>query len=352
LRPLPLVAFENANLVPMYNAEVFHDRVVVVQGSRVVDVGRKNAVKIPSGTPVIDCLGTRYLMPGLADMHVHVWNEPDLLLFVANGVTTIRNMWGGRLQLGWKKRIAKGALLGPTIYTAGPLLDGDPPIWKDSKVIRNPREAKDEVPREKRAGYDFVKVYNRLSPGSYRSIVAAAKKCGMQVAGHVPDAVGLGGVLEARQDSIEHLDGYLLALKGDGSPSGKRVNLKMRYGAADEVDRRRVSRIVRATIDASVSNCVTLVVFQKWVSKEDARKLLEQPAMRFVRPELREEWNPSTNLLLTERSAPDIEAFRKADGIRKEIVGAMSKAGAKVLLGTDTPNPLVVPGFSIPRRAR
>jgi hypothetical protein len=135
---------------------------------------------------------------------------------------------GGRLHLGWKKRIAKGALLGPAIYTAGSLLDGDPPTWKDSKVIKNPREAKDEVPREKRAGYDFVKVYNRLSPGDHRSIVAEAKKCGMQVAGHVPDAVGLAGVLKARQDSIEHLDGYLLALKGDGSPSGKKV--KLEYG--------------------------------------------------------------------------------------------------------------------------
>ena len=337
----------NANIVSMTDEKILRDQTVIIDGNKVCSIGRKSAVKTPPNTLVIDCLGRYYLMPGLADMHVHVWNESDLLLFVANGVTTIRNMWRSQRQLSWRRRVAKGTLLGPTIYSAGALLDGDPPLWKDAKVIRNPQAARTEVAREKRTGYDFVKVYNRLSPSSYKSIVAAAKKCGMPVAGHVPDAVGLHGVLAAGQASIEHLDGYLRALQHDDSPTKENLNLNLRYGAVEHFDRRKIPQLAEATRDAKVWNCVTLVVFQKWVLKEEASRLLAQPAMRFVRPQLREEWDPSKNFLLKGRSAENVEGFRKADQIRRQIVAAMKEAGAKILLGTDTPNPLVIPGFSI-----
>jgi imidazolonepropionase-like amidohydrolase len=72
---------------------------------------------------VIDRAG-RWLMPGLADMHVHTWVDDDLTMFVAAGVTTVRNMWASRSTSRCGREIARGEVLGPTIVTAGALIDG------------------------------------------------------------------------------------------------------------------------------------------------------------------------------------------------------------------------------------
>jgi hypothetical protein len=91
-------------------------------------------MRIPRGARRINGR-KKYLSPGLADMHVHLGGMPDhensLALFVANGVTTVRSMWGFPEVLGWRKQIAGGTLLGPTIATAGPLTDGRPPVWQE-----------------------------------------------------------------------------------------------------------------------------------------------------------------------------------------------------------------------------
>ena len=97
----------------------------------------------PQGAIRVDGRG-RYLMPGLADMHTHTWAEADFLLFLANGVTTIRNMWGSRRHLIWRKRIASREMLGPTIFTAGPIIDGSPPVWNTSKPVVTAEEARGE----------------------------------------------------------------------------------------------------------------------------------------------------------------------------------------------------------------
>src|SRR6185369_14760155 len=99
----------------------------------------------------------KWLMPGLADMHVHTWRDADLTMFVAAGVTTIRNMWGIPMHVTWRDEIARGARFGPTIVTAGALVDGDPPAWPGSVVLDKPDGADALVQQEQRDGYDFLK---------------------------------------------------------------------------------------------------------------------------------------------------------------------------------------------------
>ena len=168
-------AFVGVNVIPMNSNQVLKNQTVTVSDGRIARIGEAENTKIPNGAHRIDGKN-RCLLPGLADMHVHQWREGDLPLFLANGVTTIRNMWGTSRQLVWRDMITRGQLLGPTIYTAGPILDGKPPIWNASKVIETATEAEDEVAREKKAGYDFIKVYNGLSVEVYDAIIAAAKK--------------------------------------------------------------------------------------------------------------------------------------------------------------------------------
>jgi imidazolonepropionase-like amidohydrolase len=217
--PANATAFVHASIVPMDRERVLEDWTVIVVDGRIRELGPSSAISIPDRATVIDARG-KYLMPGLADMHAHSWGEDDFPLLLANGVTTIRNMFGGPIHLEWKKRIAAGAFDGPTIYTAGPIIDGNPPIWPGA-VVETSEQAHDAVAGQRAAGYDFLKVYSRLSREAYDAINREGKAVGMKVTGHVPDAVGLAAALRSGMDSIEHLSGIRIT-GANASPGGRR----------------------------------------------------------------------------------------------------------------------------------
>lgn len=170
-----------------------------------------------------------YLTPGLVDMHVHfirpaiaekmvssaetyAEENPRLaLLFVANGVTSVRNMWGHPAIRALNDQIQKGRFIGPTIYSVGPLTDGDPPTFAGSRIVTTDEQARRAVREDKEAGYIGIKVYNRLSLLAYRSIIAAAAEQRLPVMGHIPRAVGVAGAVEAHQKSLEHFSSFMRA---------------------------------------------------------------------------------------------------------------------------------------------
>ena len=213
-----VVAFVNVNVIPFDRERILGAQTVIVRDGRITQIGPASNVKVPDGALKIDGRG-KYLMPGLADMHVHLYPgagqqndlaSQQLQLFLANGVTTVRNMIGKPEHLLLRDRVAKGELPGPTIYTAGPPMLGN--------TVPTPADAERAVTEQKKAGYDFIKVHEGLSPETYAAIVATAKRVGIPFAGHVTATVGLKRALEARQTSIEHLDGYLQAMVPDDSP--------------------------------------------------------------------------------------------------------------------------------------
>ena len=201
----------------MDGEEILSGQTVMVQEGRITQVGPVDSVQIPQEALRIDGTG-QYLMPGLVDMHVHIQFNNDLLLFVANGVTSVRNMWGhtGKMlqlrlpdQLALREQIEQGTLLGPTIYTAGPVMEGSPAFHPMADAIDSPEAARESVTWQKAQGYDLIKVYEHLSPGVYQAILGAAREHEIPVVGHVPLAVGLDKVLAGRQQTIEHLSGYI-----------------------------------------------------------------------------------------------------------------------------------------------
>jgi imidazolonepropionase-like amidohydrolase len=122
------VAFLNVNVVPMDAQRVLERHTVVVRDGRITDLGPAEIVEAPADAEPIDAEGF-YLMPGLADMHTHFGSddadwEKDLFLFVANGVTTVREMWGSVRYLRWRDAIGAGDAIGPRLYVASPGMDG------------------------------------------------------------------------------------------------------------------------------------------------------------------------------------------------------------------------------------
>ncbi len=120
-------AFVNVNVIPMDKERVLQNQTVIVKGDRIVAIGPMNEVDFPAGAEVIDGKGA-YMMPGLADMHTHLElrdKDPrSLILYLAEGTTTVRDMAGQQMNLEWRDKVASGEMFGPTILTAGKIILG------------------------------------------------------------------------------------------------------------------------------------------------------------------------------------------------------------------------------------
>lgn len=341
-----ITAFVHVNVVPMEGDTVLENYTVIIEKDKIRSLGPSSGLKTPRGCNIVD--GTNnYLMPGLADMHAHLIEEDQMILFIANGVTTIRNMWGDSLHLALRDGVNRGELLGPTIYTAGALLDADPPVFPEmSVVVDSPDQVRAVVKDQKRAGYDFLKIYNNLSPQVYDAIINEAIEADMEVSGHVPIKVGLKHVLASKQRCIEHLDGYEAELIKDQYSATEYQGLDGLVMAWTMVDLGKISDIVQQTVHAGIWNCPTLIVYEKWVPPEKAKEQLNQDKFRYLSPAEIEFHRPENSYPMD--FTPEIfEAVVNGNPIRKALTKALNDAGARILLGTDCGNPLVVQGFSI-----
>src|SRR5689334_13179541 len=341
-----VVAFVNVNFVPFDRERVFPEQTVVVRDGRIATIGPANTVKVPDGALKIDGRG-KYLMPGLADMHVHLYpgagRQDDLAsqqlqLFLANGVTTVRNMIGKPEHLALRDRVAKGELSGPTIYTAGPPMLGN--------TVPTPEDAERAVTEQKKTGYDFIKVHEGLSPETYAAIVATAKRVGIPFAGHVTASVGLKRALEAHQTSIEHLDGYLQAMVADNSPVAPGPSQIVVGPVLEHIDESKIPVLAAATRKAGVWNDPTLTLFKVIVSEAKPDELSQWPELQYVPATMREAFTKQK--LSTAGMAPLSERQRYIE-LRDKMLVALHAAGAKLLVGPDSPQFFLVTGFATHR---
>ncbi len=162
-----VTAFVGVSVAPMDRETVLSNQTVVVEGDRIAAVAPTGSIELPAGSVRIDAAG-KYLMPGLIDMHVHI-REAELSVYVANGITSVRNMWGYSSLPEIMRQVESGAVVGPTIYSASPGLDGPPGYWPQTQVIDDPARADALLAAQVAAGWLFVKVYQNLRPSSTRS---------------------------------------------------------------------------------------------------------------------------------------------------------------------------------------
>jgi imidazolonepropionase-like amidohydrolase len=336
--PAPTTAFVGATVLPMDSERRLEDHTVVVRDGRIVAVGPRASTPVPEGALTIDGSG-RFLMPGLVDMHVHTWAASDAPMFLAHGVTTVRNLFGNPQHLALRARIEKGELVAPTLVTAGPILDGEPPVWPGSFVVEDVDSARAAVEAHVEQGYDFLKVYNRLPLEAYEAIVAEARLAGLAVDGHTPDAVGYARVLAAGQRTVEHMSGIGLVVAA-GTPGTGWVGDNLGWGRVDpELQKLWVER----SVAAGVWLCPTFVVFQKMLEPDLFARELGMEHVRHVPLVTRQFWKS-----MNERNTPEGRAAgRDSVPPRMAFLEAFVDSGGRVILGTDMGNPLVVPGYSV-----
>ena len=344
-----IIAFIDVNVVPMDSERIIRNQTVLVRNGRITEIGASRKIRAPKDAVIVEGKG-QYLMPGLVDMHVHLEyfeRDEQLLLFLAGGVTTVRNMDGRPNILQWRQRVLDGSLLSPNIFSAGAILEGNPPFRKDNKVIETSAQAMIEVEAQKKAGYDFIKVYHTLNREAYEAITNAAKKHGMAVVGHIPRSIGIKGTFAANQKSIEHLDGYVDEIEADDSPLRNQRSWLKRYFAV-KTDESKIRSIVEETRQSNVWNVPTLIERRlSALSADELQVRLNRLEMKYLPPETARFWSQSNTRITGRMSPEDFVSLAEGEKVRNRLVKAIHDTGARLLVGTDTPNAFVIPGYSV-----
>ena len=322
---------------PARDATQLPNYTVVVRGDQIVAVGPRDSLVVPPGMLRIDGRG-RFVIPGLVDAHAHLLgreSSADLPLYLANGVTTLRNMYGEPYHLRWRREIAAGARLGPTLFTTSAFTDG----------ITSAEEARTFVRRAREDGYDAVKVHLPLERSIYAAVANAARNERIPMVGHTPRRPGVMAAVRAGQITIEHAESIMQAETAEQEP--------------DTADIPRVVALLRGS-----GPCVTptLVTFHHIIQMTEQyptlQGLLARPEMRYMRPELRAAWSPSQNEYVTRWHGHESELpvavakFRRQYAWMRRLVGALAASGIPILAGTDASVAAVMPGFSLHEELR
>jgi hypothetical protein len=341
------IAIVGATVIPMTEGSTaLADRTVLIRDGKISAIGRRGSVRVPSGARVIDGAG-RYLIPGLTDAHVHLEyiEDPNVLkLFVANGVTSVRSMDGRPYILDWRGRVASGALVGPRIVTAGPIIDGTPPAREDNLAVADASAASAAVAAQAAAGYDFIKLYTNLSGEAYGAAVDQARQRGLRVAGHVPKAVSLERAISS-QWSVEHLGDFASAVAAPGGPAPPGW---ARRTLAAPLDQARLTALARQLASAKLWVVPTTIQQDRWLgSPADVERWASEPAIRNLPAAVLGQWRGANGRFAARMDAQDWAMLARARENRLAVVRAMHRAGVNLAVGTDTPNPFVAMGASV-----
>jgi imidazolonepropionase-like amidohydrolase len=337
----------------MDEERVLRDHTVVVAGGTIVEVGPSSAVKVPEGAFRVDATG-RYLLPALADMHVHLlgpaWSgmlspevqaaskvvphERFLLPYVANGVTTVQVLSGTPEDVAVRGRIERGELLGPRLILAR-MIDGPEKAWPPplSTWVGSAAEAREAVRRMKDEGYDKIKVYSFLDRDSYDAIVSTARELGMGVIGHVPMSLSVEYVLDAGQKLIAHSE-------------------EVTKHAGGGYDAERIDYFATRMAKSGVWMIPTLVTSRTLI------ELMEHPDGLYDRPEtayFRHPMQVGVSSFMVDRLYRPVPAEARKelrDGLerfQRPLTKAFHDKGGKLLAGSDALMPGLLAGFDLHR---
>jgi imidazolonepropionase-like amidohydrolase len=335
---------------------------IAVEGNRISQVGDAKKVHAPKGAQVVNARGL-YVIPGLWDMHVHVWEtDRTFPLFIANGVLGVRNMGGHLDELKrWRAQVVSGELLGPRMVISGPLVDGLNPAHPDhAVVVHDPAEGRAIVDSLKQSGVDFIKVFDNLTPDEYYAIAEESKKAGLPFAGHLPHGVWASDASTAGQLSIEHLLGSLeessrnfdqivhLNDSPPPNPAEKAVrSLALLRLEVDGYDPERLKNLADLFVKNGTWQVPTLVAGRTMPFLND-ESTVHDPRLAYIGRQDRKEWNELRDRHIRD-NPPEFWTLRRA-AYQEElaITREYHREGVSILGGTDAGGPpFVIPGFDL-----
>jgi len=354
--PLPqrkVIAITQVTVIDVEHGRSVGSQTVLIEDGRIVSITASRNARIPPAAQRVDGRG-HFLIPGLVDMHVHLFNlsshrppnDWSFPLYVANGITGVREMRGDVASMQWVNRWRKsfndGELAAPRILAAGIAVYG-----------ASPQDAAHQVDAAADAGADFIKVFSEIPASHWRAVLAAAKARSLPVVGHVPAGVSFLAAATAGQRSDEHLmqayeacssiENQLLedrrGLAGDTLTARRDAQEMQTLKAFDPETCRKVARAVAVTGQVQVP---TLVLADEDLLAQNGSPSAD-PRWRYLRADEHPRWEQ----FLSGYTAQDAALAKLRGPVAQQIVSIMHQAGVPFMAGTDSPMPGVYPGFAL-----
>ena len=325
---------KNVNVIPMTQDTVLVNQIVYIKEGIIASIGGQIEIE---NIQIIDGKNG-FLMPGLVDMHVHVWDKQDLGLFLVNGITAIRNLWGMPMHLRMKKEISSEKIISPMFFTTGPMLTGPEFTRPDHLKLYSKEDAIERVKSYKARGYDFIKTYDGLSKEIFDALIEQAKISEMDIVSHPSHKVPYSYYFNSQIITIEHAEDI--------------IQQPLKY----QLDTLKINQVVEEfSLSTNTSFTPTLIVFYNIYNLIINDDILTSKELDYMNPLIKifdsksqfERWqNAKKNNPSIGKKILDQHHFHLL------IIKKMHDAGVNIVSGTDAGIGITVPGLSIHQELR
>jgi imidazolonepropionase-like amidohydrolase len=330
------LAIVGATLVDGTGRAAIADATVVVDRGRIAAAGPSSSVKVPANAQVVDARG-KTLLPGLWDMHAHFEQVEWGPIYLAAGVTTVRDC-GNELEFitAVRDAIAGGRGLGPRILAAG-IVDGSGLAAVGVERVDTPEQARQWVDRYHAAGFQQMKIYSSVKLEEIKPVADEAHRLGMTVTGHVPIGVTVYQAVDAGQDQINHI-GYVVRMMLPLPANANRSEV-MTASANLDLNSAEAKKAIAFLAEHRTVVDPTLALAELQTATTERPAASFEPGIAKIAPVLAQP--------LTDVGPPSAQTaqFEKIFAKDVAVVGALHRAGVPIVTGTDQ----AVPGHSLHR---
>src|SRR5215831_5898730 len=333
------MAFVGATLIDGTENPPLPNATVITHAGRIVALGPSDKVKVPPGATRFDVSG-KYIIPGLWDMHAHYEQVEWGPIYLAAGVTTVRDV-GNEFEFisAVRDAVNTGHAIGPRMLLAG-IVNGDGPIALGVTRVNSPADVHAWVQRYHDAGFQQMKVYSSMTADNVKAVCEEAHKLGMTVTGHIPQRMTAYDGVNAGMDQINHLQ-YIASLLLPKDFDAKKASFpeRLQMMAAMDVNSAAGQQAIRFLKEHGTVLDATMSLFEMQFRPADQPAVSIEPGLGKVAPELR-------GALMSGGMPPDLApSLQKIRQKELELIGALHRAGVPIVAGTDQN----VPGYSLYR---
>jgi imidazolonepropionase-like amidohydrolase len=333
------LAFVGATLINTTGEATVANATIVIRDSKIIAVGPGNKIKIPADAQRIDVTG-KYIIPGLWDMHAHYEQVEWGPIYLAAGATTVRDV-GNEFEFitAVRDAVNSGQGLGPHMLLAG-VVDGDSAYALGVARVNSPADAQTWVQRYHDAGFQQMKIYSSVKSENVKAVCTDAHNLGMTVTGHIPEGMTAYDGVNDGMDQINHIQYVFNLLRPKDFDQRKATPAEVAKMVASldvNSDAGKQAVAFLRKHNTVIDPTMALMEFMRRPADVPADKV--EPGVDHVAPELREQ--------LINGGLPPERAATGQKIVQDElaIIGALHRAGVRIVAGTDQ----TVPGFSLYR---
>jgi len=319
----------NVNIIPMTQDTILVNKMVYIKDGIIQKIADSIEIK---GIEILDAKN-KYLTPGLIDMHVHVWDRYELGLYLSNGVTAVRNLWGMPMHLRIKEDVNNDEIISPIFFTTGPKLTGPEFIGDDNLQLTSPNEAKEKVISYKDRGYDFIKTYYGLTEDIFNAVIEQSMISDIDIIAHPSQKVPYSYHFNPQIKSIEHIEEII-----QQPLNYKLYTLKLKEVVNDFAKSKHsffsptltvYNNIYQMLIDDNILASEQLQFMNSLIKKVDSKAQFDR-------------WY-NTKL----EDSTIVRTIKEQHNFHLKILKKLQEAGVIIICGTDAGIGVTIPGISI-----